>query len=234
MEILKRLLLCGIMLLITSCGGGGGGTPPGNVDSSAPTVFLSGPANGSTVTGITAVTADASDDVGVTRVDFYLNGVKQGSDGTAPYTYLWDPSTLARGSYTWTAKAYDAANNERQSAGVTVTVPVYATMTTVVSGTGAVGTVALAGLPVAAPYGLNFVVTMPAGATLSAVSTSGPYAGSGLASIAGANSLILASSNIASGEIMTVTFANLPVGAQASEFGVALSAVYDGSGNQIQ
>ncbi|QWV91831.1 hypothetical protein KP004_11365 [Geomonas oryzisoli] len=234
MEIMKRSLLGVVMLMITACGGGGGGTSSGNGDSTAPTVALSAPANGSTVTGVTVVTADASDDVAVARVDFYLNGVKQGSDSTAPYTYSWDPSTLARGTYNWTAKAYDAANNERQSAAVTVTVPVYATMSTVVSGSAAVGTVTLAGLPVAAPYGLNFVVTMPAGATLSAVSTSGPYAGSGLASIAGGNSLILASSNIATGEIMTVSFANLPVGTQASDLGVSVSAVYDGNGNQIQ
>ncbi|WP_263630513.1 Ig-like domain-containing protein [Geomonas agri] len=231
---LKGVLLGWIMLLTAACGGGGGGTPAGSPDVTAPSVALTAPANGTTIAGVTAVTADASDDVGVTKVEFYLNGVLQGSDSSAPYSYSWDPSTLARGSYTWTAKAYDAAGNQRQSAAVTVTVPVYATMTTVVNGTGAVGTVSLAGIPVAAPYGVNFVVTMPAGATLSAVSTSGPYAGSGLATVSGANSLILASSPVASGEIMTVTFANVPSGARSADFGITVSAVYDGNGNLIQ
>ncbi|MBJ6749842.1 Ig-like domain-containing protein [Geomonas anaerohicana] len=233
MRILKRSLLGGGMLVLTACGGGGGGTAS-TPDVTAPTVALSAPANGATMTGTTTVTADAADDVGVARVDFYLNGVKQGSDTTAPYSYSWDPSTLARGSYTWAAKAYDAAGNERDSAAVTVTVPVYATMATVVTGTGAVGTVSLAGIPVAAPYGVNFMVTMPAGGTLSGVSTSGPYAGSGLATISGANSLILASSPVASGQIMTITFANVPFGAQAADFDIAVSAVYDGGGNLIQ
>ncbi|WP_224957081.1 hypothetical protein [Geomonas subterranea] len=119
-------------------------------------------------------------------------------------------------------------------ADVAVTVPVHATMTTVVSGATAVGTVSVSGLATAAPYGLNFVVTMPAGATLFTVGTSGAYARSGLASIAGTNSLILASSNLASGEILTVTFANVPPGAQPGDFAVTLSAVYDGQGNPIQ
>ncbi|MBU5613512.1 Ig-like domain-containing protein [Geomonas azotofigens] len=234
MRIVKRSLLGVIMLVTAACGGGGGGTPAGTPDATAPSVALSTPANGATVTGVTTVTADASDDVGVSRVEFYLNGVLQGNDGTAPYSYTWDSSTLARGSYTWTAKAYDAAGNQQQSAAVTVTVPVYAAMTTVVNGAGAVGTVSLAGIPVAAPYGVNFVVTMPAGATLSAVTTSGPYAGSGLATVSGANSLILASSSVASGEIMTVTFANVPPGTRSADFGIAVSAVYDGGGNLIQ
>ncbi|MBJ6801441.1 hypothetical protein [Geomonas propionica] len=117
---------------------------------------------------------------------------------------------------------------------VTVTVPIRATMATVVTGTTAVGTVSVTGLAVAAPYGLNFAVTMPPGATLSAVATSGGYAASGFASISGTNGLILVSSDVASGEIMTVTFANVPSGAQASDFGIAVTAVYDRNGTLIQ
>lgn len=220
-------------LLVSGCGGGGGGTA-GPVDSAAPTVSITAPAHGASVTGNTAITVDAVDDVAVARVDFYLNGVKQGSDTSAPYSYSWDTAALARGTYTWSARAYDAAGNEGVSAPVEVTVPVYLSMSSTVSGDGAVGTVSLAGLPAAAPYGLNFALTMPAGATLAGVATSGPYAASGLASTSGANTIILASSNIASGQIMTVTFANVGQGAQPSDFGIVLTAVFDGGGTQIQ
>lgn len=234
MLILKAWLLVWTLVTFAACGGGGGGGDATPADTTPPTVALTAPLDGTTVTGVTQVTASAADDVGVSRVEFYLNGALQGSDSTSPYSLAWEPSTLARGSYTWTAKAYDAAGNVQQSAAVTVTVPIFVTMNTVVSGAGAVGTVSLAGLPVAAPYGLNFVVTMPAGAGIASVAASGPYAANGLASTSGPNTIILASSSIASGEIMTVNFAGVPAGAQPGDFGISLSAVFDGNGNQIQ
>jgi len=235
MRILKVWLLVWTLATFAACGGGGGGGgEAAPADTTPPTVALTAPLDGATVTGVTQVTASAADDVGVSRVEFYLNGALQGSDNAGPYSLAWDTSALARGSYTWTAKAYDAAGNEQQSAAVTVTVPIYVTMNTVVSGAGAVGTVSLAGLPVAAPYGLNFVVTMPVGASIASVATSGPYAANGLASTSGPSTIILASSSIASGEIMTVNFAGVPAGALPGDFAISLSAVFDGGGNQIQ
>jgi poly(hydroxyalkanoate) depolymerase family esterase len=53
---------------LTTGGGGGGG------DTVPPTVSITAPAGGATVTGSIAVTATASDNVGVTRVDVLVDG----------------------------------------------------------------------------------------------------------------------------------------------------------------
>jgi len=88
----------------------------------SPTVSISAPANNATVSGTVSVTAAASDNVGVTTVEFYLNGVLQNTNTEAPYLYPWNTSALAAGTYTLMAKAYDAAGNVGQSANVSVTV----------------------------------------------------------------------------------------------------------------
>jgi hypothetical protein len=90
-------------------------------DTVAPVVALSNLVSGSTVSGSVAVTATATDNVGVSKVEFYVNNVLKATDTASPYTFNWDTSTSANGSYTLTAKAYDAASNV-SSAAVTVTV----------------------------------------------------------------------------------------------------------------
>jgi len=96
-----------------------GGT---TTDTTAPTTAISSPAAGATVSGTYSVTATASDNVGVTKVEFYLNGTLKATDTTAPYLFSWDTTTVTNGAYTLTTKAYDAAGNVGQSAAVTVTV----------------------------------------------------------------------------------------------------------------
>jgi poly(hydroxyalkanoate) depolymerase family esterase len=100
-------------------GGGGGG---GGGDTTPPTVSITAPAAGATVSGSVAVTASASDNVGVTRVDVLVDGAVAGSDTTAPYSVAVDTTRLANGSHTLTARAFDAANNAATSTAVTVAV----------------------------------------------------------------------------------------------------------------
>ena len=92
------------------------------VDNSAPAVSITTPASGATVTGTVSVTASASDNAGVTKVEFLLNGVLQSTDTASPYAWSWNTTTAANGSHSLTAKAYDAANNVTTSAAVSVTV----------------------------------------------------------------------------------------------------------------
>jgi hypothetical protein len=95
----------------------------GAVDSTAPTVSLTGLSNGATVSGVTTLTAAASDNVAVGSVQFLLNGNPLGApDLSAPYSLAWDTRSLANGSYTLTAKATDMAGNTKTSAAVTVIV----------------------------------------------------------------------------------------------------------------
>jgi chitinase len=87
-----------------------------------PSVYLSYPANNISVSGTVSVTANASDNVGVTRVEYFVNGVLQATDTTTPYVYSWNTATIAAGSYTLMSKAYDAAGNVGQSTNVVVRV----------------------------------------------------------------------------------------------------------------
>lgn len=87
-----------------------------------PSTSISYPANNATVSGTVAITASASDNIGVSRVEFYVNGVLQGTDTSTPYTYSWNTAALAAGSYTLMTRAYDAAGNVGQSGNVAVTV----------------------------------------------------------------------------------------------------------------
>jgi glucose/arabinose dehydrogenase/chitodextrinase len=92
-------------------------------DTTAPTVSLTAPANGATVSGTINVTASASDDVGVVGVQFLLDGNNLGAeDTTAPYSVSWNTSTATNGAHVLTARARDAADNSTTSAARTVTV----------------------------------------------------------------------------------------------------------------
>nr|WP_244238322.1 PHB depolymerase family esterase [Corallococcus terminator] len=93
-----------------------------NTDSVIPTVSLSAPGQGSTVSGTVQVTATASDNVGVTRVEFFIDNALAGSDPTAPYAFTWNSATATNGSHVLVARAYDAAGNSATSSTVTVTV----------------------------------------------------------------------------------------------------------------
>ncbi len=80
-------------------------------DQTPPTVTMTAPAEGATITGPTTITATATDNVAVTKVNFYVNNSLVGTDTTAPYSYNWDPSLLANGDYTLQVNSYDAAGH---------------------------------------------------------------------------------------------------------------------------
>jgi subtilisin family serine protease len=104
------------VLLYSVFGGGGGG------DTTSPTTSITSPASGATVSGTTTVSANASDNVGVSRVELFVDGLLTATDTSSPYSFSWDTATVANGSHTLTTRAYDAAGNAGTSAGVGVTV----------------------------------------------------------------------------------------------------------------
>lgn len=87
-------------------------------DTTAPTVSASVSGTAGTIT----LSASASDDVGVSKVEFYIDGTLVGTSTSAPYSMAFDSTTLTNGSHTLTAKAYDAANNIGTSSAVAFTV----------------------------------------------------------------------------------------------------------------
>jgi hypothetical protein len=93
------------------------------IDRTAPTVSLTAPASAATVSGAVTVSATATDNTSVARVEFYRDGsTLLATDTSSPYSISWDTTTLAAGSHSLTAKAYDAAGNVTTSASRSVTV----------------------------------------------------------------------------------------------------------------
>lgn len=91
-------------------------------DTQAPTVSVASPTGGATVSGLVSVGVNASDNVGVTRVDLLVNGAVVASDTAAPFAFSWDSTKVANGSATISLRAVDAAGNAATSAGVGVSV----------------------------------------------------------------------------------------------------------------
>jgi hypothetical protein len=92
-------------------------------DTTPPTVSITSPSNGATVSGTTQVSATASDNVGVAGVQFLVDGATLGAEDTSsPYAVSWNTTTASNGSHQLTATARDAAGNRTTSATVTVTV----------------------------------------------------------------------------------------------------------------
>ncbi len=94
----------------------------GSSDTTPPTTSITAPAAGSTLSGTTVVTASATDDTGVSKVEFYLDGALAASDTTAPYEWPWATTTATNATHTISSKAHDAAGNTSTSANVSVTV----------------------------------------------------------------------------------------------------------------
>ncbi len=88
------------------------------MDTTAPTVSAAESGTSGTIT----LSATATDTVGVTRVEFYVDGALKGTDTTSPYAMTLDSTTLANGTHTLVAKAYDAAGNMGTSTTITFTV----------------------------------------------------------------------------------------------------------------
>jgi hypothetical protein len=98
------------------------GSPlPPPIDSTPPQVSVSDP--GSAVTGIVQIGAVASDNVGVTGVQFKVDGqLLGGPDPSPPFSTSWDTRTASPGQHTLTAEATDAVGNIGLSNSVLVTV----------------------------------------------------------------------------------------------------------------
>ena len=92
-------------------------------DTTPPAVSISSPAYFATVSGTVTVSANASDNVAVTGVQFRLDGVNLGTEDTvSPFSTTWNTTQTTNGRHTLTAVARDAAGNTRTSSSRIVTV----------------------------------------------------------------------------------------------------------------
>lgn len=108
------LPLLGCLVLLTACPSASdtsGSKPPPAADATSPTVTLT--RGGPDAVQAGTLTAIATDNVGVVRVEFYQNGALLAGDTTAPYTF---EANLLGNRKNFTAKAIDAAGNVGTSA----------------------------------------------------------------------------------------------------------------------
>ena len=96
---------------------------PSSGDTTAPTVSVTASPTSVTAAGTVSLSATASDNVGVTKVEFYRGTTLLSTDTTSPFTASDSVTGANNGTVTYTAKAFDAAgNNKSASANVTVSI----------------------------------------------------------------------------------------------------------------
>jgi hypothetical protein len=92
-------------------------------DVTVPTVSVTAPTSGQTVSGTVSLAASASDNVAVAGVRFYVDGVAQGGeDTTSTYGISWDSTATTTGTHSVFAVARDSSNNYATSSTVSFTV----------------------------------------------------------------------------------------------------------------
>lgn len=124
------------------------GTASAGGDTENPVVRFGSPspAGGAVIYGKVTITPNATDNVGVTKVDLLVDGSVALSDTNSPYSFNLDTTTLSSGAHTLQLRAYDAAGNSDLSGilNVTVDTPPNITWVSPADGTTQVGKVNLA------------------------------------------------------------------------------------------
>ncbi|RLE75034.1 MAG: hypothetical protein DRJ56_06390 [Thermoprotei archaeon] len=83
-------------------------------DTVAPTVSITAPSAGSYVSGIVLIEVQASDNVGIARVEFYIDGELVCIDRRSPYECEWNTVNWPEGEHTVCVVAYDTSGNSAE------------------------------------------------------------------------------------------------------------------------
>ena len=131
-RLTARLAAAAAAAMLSNCGGGyssGGGSGPmgcgGPYSNPCPTISLTAPSAGATVSG-TAVTLSATAAAGaglsLARVDFSIDGAVVGTATTSPYSVSWNSTTAAKGNHMLTATATDNMSDTTTTPAITINV----------------------------------------------------------------------------------------------------------------
>ena len=90
------------------------------IDSQAPSVQINNPANGSQINQSITIEAIATDESGLAKVDFYIDGQRVVTQTALPYSFDWNTKGIANGLHTIRVVAVDiAGRSSEQTATVT-------------------------------------------------------------------------------------------------------------------
>ena len=104
-------------MAVTVEGPGDGGT----TDTEAPTLSISNPKDGATVSRTVSVQVQGQDNVAVTSTKLFIDGQLKQSVNGASLEFGWNTRKVSSGSHTITAEVQDAAGNT-SSRSITVNV----------------------------------------------------------------------------------------------------------------
>jgi hypothetical protein len=231
-----------IVVLFAGCGGGGGGggvnTP---ADTTPPSVTAFNiPATSNSMT-VPITTFTASDNISVagyliTESSTAPTAGAAGWSTSAPSSFVFS-GIGARTAYAWVK---DGSGNVSLSISRVVTITLTASLSTVVNGSTAVGTISISGATLPIIYGLDLKVTYPSGVTFDSAVSYGVALAQGAPNPItnlGTNEVVISfpsTNGYGAGDVMQVNFSTLPNGTLSSQFGLELVAVYGAGGAQIQ
>lgn len=92
-------------------------SPTPNPDTVSPTVSITNPKTNGVVkrNSSVTITANASDNVGIFRVEFYVDSKLFCSDTTSQYSCIWTVPSIKKNDYVLSVKAIDLAGNSATS-----------------------------------------------------------------------------------------------------------------------
>ena len=93
-----------------------------NNDATPPTVAIASPLNAATVAGVISIDASPSDDLGVQKVQFWVDSTYLGFDASSPYSKSWNSASVGNGAHTIRVRSVDWAGNVSSDVTITVTV----------------------------------------------------------------------------------------------------------------
>ena len=88
---MKKILW--LLLIFLAC------EDPNKPDTTPPTVTITYPPNGSTVSEVLGITCISTDNEGIEKVELWVDGASTGlTDNNKPYSFLWNTTTYENNS----------------------------------------------------------------------------------------------------------------------------------------
>jgi Bacterial Ig domain len=119
---LQHFVLIGSLTMLTACPGGGTSNP--TPDTIKPSVRLSSSASEVRFSGPITLTALATDDRAIEKVEFFEGSIKLGAVNAAPYTWKVNFKAAQSGTKSYSAIATDSSNNSKESDSLVVNVAI--------------------------------------------------------------------------------------------------------------